>query len=239
MFIEDRTQGIRITRRDSYSFPAHLHHNIELLVCIEDGICTVCGYEYHAHDWKCEKSDSMFHRIVCSGCGKKKSSSHNFDSNGYCTECGYEPHDHIWQFNGEIYMDSHGLSCTKCDSWNSEDHIYGDDGKCTVCGSDPPHEHQWLWNGESTGNYTHVLSCTCGEKKNEDHLWKWDGVERGSYGHSAVCAGGDAGGDDINAQFLLLLFQLFFVNGDFFDVEMTGTFCFEHKQNDQSARDVI
>lgn len=45
MFIEDRTQGIRISWRGCYSFPTHLHHNIELLVCTEDGICAVCGGE--------------------------------------------------------------------------------------------------------------------------------------------------------------------------------------------------
>ena len=154
------------------------------------GICTVCGYQYvaHEHDWYCQGADEYWHTMVCSGCGETKTLSHEFDGE-ICSVCGFQFHEHIWQYSGESYAYNHGLRCTSCDATTIEDHTYGSDGTCTVCGNPPPHEHQWVWDGNKS-NYVgiHFLVCSCGASTSEPHHdYTWDGKIGYDQGHNVLC----------------------------------------------------
>ena len=152
-------------------------------------ICTICGYYQHTHNWQYPWADDQFHNMVCSGCGEEKTITHSKDNAGVCTVCGYRPHEHVWQYNGKCYDEKHGLQCTKCASTSMEEHSYGSDGKCTVCGSEPPHKHQYVWDGNKS-NYVsfHFMICSCGDTTTENHrLFKWDGKAGAPYGHNAAC----------------------------------------------------
>ena len=144
----------------------------------------------HTHNWQFAWSNDSFHCMVCSSCGKEKTTTHTKDSEGVCTVCGHAPHEHIWQYTpGENYDHSHGLHCTECAATSIENHSYGNDGKCTVCGNTPPHKHQWEWDGNKSNNlHYHITVCSCGETTSEDHLLTWDGKKGDDRGHRMICS---------------------------------------------------
>lgn len=142
----------------------------------------------HVHNWQRTKANTMFHTMVCSGCGESKTITHTFDGTECCSVCGYQVHECVWQYGGHFYDDEHEMCCTKCDATTIEDHNYGSDGKCTVCGQPPPHIHDWKWDGKHENGRYHTLICACGQTATEDHKIVWDGKTYNDFGHKMSCS---------------------------------------------------
>ena len=156
----------------------------------EDVHCTLCGADYHAHDYQfvadtCEIGFNQ-HQVYCADCGKYDWWSCEFDeekAGETCNVCGAEYHVHDWQYNDSCWtgINQHGVYCPICDEWSSQDHVFDndEDNDCNVCGA-PRHNHNWQFvEGPCSSNEGgHELWCQeCGG-------WDW---EEHNYGSGDVC----------------------------------------------------